>query len=276
MRRLARLWLRRVPWLPRPVRIALALACAAGSLAVVALDASRAPAQAPRPGPAPAAGTRIDPGLVPEGRALLVDGCSSCHGFDARGIPGVGPSLFDVPPGNADFYLRTGRMPLDYQRDEPERGRPAYGAREISALVSYVASLGPPGARIPRADPARGELGEGFDLFTEHCAGCHQVVGQGGLTIGARVPDLQSSEPTDIAEAVRMGPYLMPAFPKSQISQSQLDSIARYVLYTRDPQDAGGWGLGHIGPIPEGMVAWLLAGSALLLVARLIGERTTS
>jgi ubiquinol-cytochrome c reductase cytochrome c subunit len=28
-----------------------------------------------------------------------------------------------------------------------------------------------------------------------------------------------------------------------------------------------------VGPIPEGMVAWLLAGGALLVVARLIGER---
>jgi ubiquinol-cytochrome c reductase cytochrome c subunit len=47
------------------------------------------------------------------------------------------------------------------------------------------------------------------------------------------------------------------------------------VNYTRDPEDRGGWGIGHIGPIPEGMVAWLLAGGALLLAIRLIGERTT-
>ncbi|HEX8857205.1 MAG TPA: hypothetical protein VF752_16540, partial [Thermoleophilaceae bacterium] len=75
------------------------------------------------------------------------------------------------------------------------------------------------------------------------------------------------------AEAVRMGPYLMPKFPPSQINQQELDSIARYVVYTRNPDDRGGWSIGHIGPIPEGMVAWLLAGSALVLVIRLIGER---
>jgi ubiquinol-cytochrome c reductase cytochrome c subunit len=37
----------------------------------------------------------------------------------------------------------------------------------------------------------------------------------------------------------------------------------------------GGWGIGNIGPVPEGMVAWLLALATLLVVARLIGERGT-
>jgi hypothetical protein len=32
-------------------------------------------------------------------------------------------------------------------------------------------------------------------------------------------------------------------------------------------------GIGHIGPIPEGMIAWFLAIAGLLLVARLIQER---
>jgi ubiquinol-cytochrome c reductase cytochrome c subunit len=41
----------------------------------------------------------------------------------------------------------------------------------------------------------------------------------------------------------------------------------------KHPEDRGGWGIGRIGPIPEGMVAWLLAAAALLLIARLLGER---
>ena len=55
-----------------------------------------------------------------------------------------------------------------------------------------------------------------------------------------------------------MGPYLMPHFDAKQIDQHQLDSIARYVLWTRHPANAGGWGIYNIGPIPEGMVAWFL------------------
>jgi ubiquinol-cytochrome c reductase cytochrome c subunit len=274
MRRLARAWLRRTPLLPRRARMALALACAAGAVAIVAAAPQGSQAQEPSQraqGVSPS-DTRVDPALAPAGRALFVDGCSSCHGLDARGIKGTAPALVGVGPGPVDFYLRTGRMPLADPRDQPLRGRPIYAPSEISAIVSYVASLGGP-RQIPRTNPAAGSLSQGFHLFTEHCAGCHQVVAQGGLTIEAQVPPLQVSKPTDIAEAVRMGPYLMPKFPQSQIDQQQLNSIARYVLYTRDPDDRGGWSIGHIGPIPEGMVAWLLAGSALLLVIRLTGER---
>jgi ubiquinol-cytochrome c reductase cytochrome c subunit len=72
---------------------------------------------------------------------------------------------------------------------------------------------------------------------------------------------------------VRVGPYLMPRFSEREIDRHALDSIAAYVLSTRRLPDKGGWGIGNIGPIPEGMVAWLLAGTALLIVARLIGER---
>ena len=71
-----------------------------------------------------------------------------------------------------------------------------------------------------------------------------------------------------------MGPYLMPHFDSRDVDQQELDSIARYVLWTRQPDNAGGWGIGNIGPIPEGMVAWFIALLAMVMVARLIGERT--
>jgi ubiquinol-cytochrome c reductase cytochrome c subunit len=77
-----------------------------------------------------------------------------------------------------------------------------------------------------------------------------------------------------IAEAVEIGPYLMPRFSTAQLDTGRLADVAAYIAYTRHPDDRGGWGIGHIGPIPEGMVAWLLAGLVLLGVARIIGERS--
>ncbi len=66
----------------------------------------------------------------------------------------------------------------------------------------------------------------------------------------------------------------MPAFGRAQLDQHELDSIARYVIRSSiGPTSRGGWGIGHIGPVPEGMVAWLLAAVALVLVAMAIGER---
>jgi len=220
---------------------------------------------------------------APSGRDLYAQKCASCHGPDAIGVPeprqgkgqlgetGFGPPLQGVGALAADFYLRTGYMPLRDPYDQPRRQTPAFGDEGIEALVAYVSSFGGPG--IPPPHPGRGSLSEGLKLFTENCAGCHQVVAEGGIVLGAIAPPLRSSSPREIAEAVRIGPYLMPRFSKQQLSDGQLDSIIRYVGLTKDPDDRGGWGLGHIGPIPEGLVAWLLAGSALVLVAVIIGSR---
>jgi ubiquinol-cytochrome c reductase cytochrome c subunit len=270
-----RWWLRRQPLLPRAVRILLAAAMAGACLvSVAAAQGTSGGSQRPAKLPSGPPQRPQNPALVREGRALFEDGCSSCHGLNANGVPGSGPSLRGVGAGPADFYLRTGRMPLQDPRDQPQRGRPHYTPHEIDALVAYVASLGGPAE--PNADPSKGSLSEGFSLFAEHCAGCHQILGQGGIATGAQIPDLGKASVQDIAEAVRMGPYIMPRFSERQIDQQQLNSIVRYVQYADNPHDPGGWGIGHIGPVPEGMVSWLLAGAALVLTIRLIGERMPS
>jgi len=214
-----------------------------------------------------------DPQQVARGRELFLEGCSSCHGLDARGVEGTAPSLRGAGAAAADFYLSTGRMPLDKPGDEPVRSQPRYPPHEIDAIVAYVGSLG--GPPIPDVSPRRGDIAEGFEAFTEHCAGCHQAVAKGGVVTGAFAPDLGEATPTQVGEAVRVGPYIMPLFGHRQIDDRTLDSIARYVELTKDPVDEGGWGIGNIGPVPEGMIAWLLALAALLLVARLIGVRGT-
>jgi len=239
----------------------LAVLCAALALSAparAAAPAARAPA----------------PDRTALGRLLFLEGCSSCHGADARGIEGRAPSLYGAGAGAADFYLTTGRMPLDDPGDPPLRTRPAYGRDDIAAIVAYVGSLG--GSPIPTPHPELGSLSEGLQAFTEHCAGCHQVVAKGGIVTGAAAPALDQATPVQIAEAVRTGPYLMPEFPPAVIGDHELDSIIRYIELTKHPDNRGGAGIGNIGPIPEGMVAWLVAGVALLIVARLIGERSPS
>jgi ubiquinol-cytochrome c reductase cytochrome c subunit len=235
-----------------------------------------APAKSPEP-PGPGAPTTrfpSSPALVVQGMSLYQNGCASCHGTLLQGQSGVAPALTGAGAGPVDFYLSTGRMPLQSPRDEPVRGKPLYSPAQIDALIAYITQVGG-GPPAPAADPAAGSLSDGLHEFTLHCAGCHQIVGRGGLTIGAYVPNVQQASPLQIAEAVRMGPYLMPHFDAREIDQHQLDSIARYVLWTRHPDNAGGWGIENIGPIPEGMVAWFIALLAMVIVARLIGERTT-
>jgi ubiquinol-cytochrome c reductase cytochrome c subunit len=261
------------------IRVATAIAAAA---TIASLGAAVARAQPPSGvvHPDPAGKTRLELGAE-----LYAANCAACHGEGGRGVPlphpdsaggitGQGPPLIGVGEQAPDFYLRSGRMPLSRPGEQPNRRRPFFDEREIRALVAYVASFGEKeGPAIPAPDPAEEHLTEGRSLFTDHCAGCHQIVAQGGYATGARVPPLQGIPAREIAEAVRLGPYLMPEFPKSQIDDEELDKIIAYVLSTEHPEDAGGLGIGHVGPIPEGMVAWLLAGAVLVGACMLLGER---
>jgi ubiquinol-cytochrome c reductase cytochrome c subunit len=216
------------------------------------------------------------------GSELYAGNCSSCHGIAGGGIArprpgagdiaGAGPPLKGVGAMAADLYLRTGFMPLRNISAEPGNERVLFSNKEIQALVKYVASLGP-GPAIPHPDPAKGSLATGLKLFTDHCAGCHQAVARGGFVTGALAPPLQTLSSQTIAEAVRVGPYLMPRFSANQISDSQLNSIIKYVQWTNSPDNHGGWGIGNIGPIPEGLVAWWIAVPLLLIVCALIGKR---
>jgi ubiquinol-cytochrome c reductase cytochrome c subunit len=262
----------------------LARLSAVGLLAVGALVglAGEAAAQPPSGIVHPTNEGRMSPQEL--GRQLFAGNCSSCHGSVGQGITtarpdtgvgnttGQGPDLRGVGAIAPDFYLRTGRMPLAAPGEKPERHPPFFDDREIRALTAYIASLkkGPP---IPHPQPQGQSLSLGLHLFTEHCAGCHQVVGEGGYVTDTNVPVLDHATARQIAEAVRIGPYLMPSFSRKDINDHELNAIVAYVRHSRDPTDAGGLGIGHIGPVPEGMVAWAVAGFVLVGICALLGSR---
>jgi ubiquinol-cytochrome c reductase cytochrome c subunit len=235
----------------------------------------------------PAGADPVPPGAFTtsdDGAALYGANCSMCHGSQGQGMPpppnhrgsgdisGSGPPLRGVGALAADFYLRTGYMPLRSPSIQPTRSHVLFSDRQIRALVGYVASLGG-GPPIPTPHPERGKLSDGRRLFTSNCAGCHQVVAEGGYVTAARVPPLADATPTQIAQAVRIGPYVMPHFSERHLSDEQLDSIIRYVEYAKHPDDRGGWSIGHIGPVPEGIVTWWIGGVVLVAFCILLGRR---
>jgi ubiquinol-cytochrome c reductase cytochrome c subunit len=212
--------------------------------------------------------------------------CISCHGAAGAGVPPgtstgnpaatgssrevTGPPLRGVGARAADFYLRSGLMPLVDAGAQPmprSRGERLLDDAQIAALIRYVASLGG-GPPVPTPRPERGNVSEGMQLFTQHCAGCHQIVAEGGYVTGAVAPPLNHVDAVQIAEAVRIGPYVMPSFSERVIPNRELNSLIAYVLASQHPEDAGGWSIGHLGPVPEGAVTWLLA--VVVLVATCI------
>lgn len=219
-----------------------------------------------------AAQTAPDGELVREGRRLYEVGCTSCHGLDGRGTR-QGPSLVGAGAASADFYLSTGRMPLDRVGGQARRKDPAYSREEIRALTAYVASLGD-GPAIPRIEHATGDVALGHQLYAVNCASCHNSAASGGaLGKATFAPGLRQSTPTQLAEAIRIGPGAMPVFGPDTLDDHQVASVIRYVEHLKDSDDRGGLPLGRVGPMPEGFVAWIVGLGLMLLAAFWIGTR---
>ena len=212
---------------------------------------------------------------VKQGRALFLEGCSSCHGLNAQGS-NQAPPLIGVGSAAVDFQVGTGRMPLSQPGAQAERKPPIYNQTQIDQLAAYIASLapGPAVPNVTQSDLDQASLSLGGDLFRANCASCHQAVAQGGaLTNGKHAPNLSKATPTQIVEAMRTGPESMPVFGNGQLSDSQAIAIAKYVKFVTDPKDPGGSALGHYGPIPEGLVAWVVGIGGLVAIILWIGSR---
>ena len=233
-------------------------------VAVVGVLALGAVTRSPLPADAAEAG-----GAVREqGATLFLQNCASCHG--PEGVGGAaGPPLIGTGSAGADFYLRTGRMPLSAPDQPPQRGEPHFSDEQIEALVDYVASLGP-GPEIPQVT-AGGDLHRGFELYTANCAACHGASGTGNAVGGgAAAANLHQANALDIAEAMIVGPGVMPKFDFDQADQ---DAIVAYVLFLQDPPSPGGLPLGGFGPVSEGFVAIVVGLSVFVAVARFVGRR---
>jgi ubiquinol-cytochrome c reductase cytochrome c subunit len=203
---------------------------------------------------------------------IFLRDCSVCHGPAGEGTD-RGPAIAGVGAAAADYWISTGRMPLPSPTADPTYRRPLrYTPSEVAGLVAYVAALKPGGLPIPEVDLNGADEARGGELFRLQCAACHAWSGTGGALLHREAPPLQGATPTQIAEAVRIGPGQMPAFGTAAIPDSDLAGLVAYVLTLDHPADRGGTPLNHVGPLAEGAVAMAALG-ALLVAARWIGAR---
>jgi ubiquinol-cytochrome c reductase cytochrome c subunit len=229
-----------------------------------------------------------NPADIRSGELLYQTSCQSCHGFQGEGGQTSAPPLVSAGAAAADFYLTTGRMPLNNPANQPIRHRPYFNPLQIRQLVAYINILplitgNPPGPTIPTvgpecptAVPAPGcsTLSQGEQAFAINCAQCHHAAGAGGiLSKGNVVPSLRNANLTQVAEAIRVGPRPMPVFGPAQMSDQEMSAIAHYVQYLHHPSDPGGLGLGHFGPVAEGFVGVVIGFSLLWFATRMIGTR---
>lgn len=200
------------------------------------------------------------------GKKLFLSNCSSCHGKNAEGTANA-PSLIGVGEASVDFQVSTGRMPGAASGPQLEVKPVQFTEEQTSAMAAYIGSLAD-GPSIPDAAylQANGNPTVGGELFRINCAMCHNAGGAGGaLTEGKYAPNLMKSSAKTIYEAMVTGPQNMPVFNDANITPEEKNDIITYLTYLQNNRSVGGEELGNLGPVVEGLLAWL--GLLGLLVA---------
>jgi ubiquinol-cytochrome c reductase cytochrome c subunit len=221
--------------------------------------------------------------FISAGQLLFAQTCSSCHGNDANGVnpdgtATIGPNLQGVGAATVDFWVSTGRMPAtDVKAVEAERKASRLTPLQALELAAWVNSLDPSVPAVPYPHLATADQSAGQDLFSLNCAACHTIEGSGdALAFGTNAPSLQNRSVTaqQVVEAMRTGPANMPRF-SGNLTDAQVADIVSYVTgRLQHPDNAGGVGLGGVGPVAEGFVALLIGVGGLVLICFWIGERT--
>ena len=209
---------------------------------------------------------------VKAGRELYLQGCSTCHGLGLQGGSG-GPSLIGVGESAVVFQVESGRMPLYAGTIQAPAKKPKYTIAEIDQLAAFIGSKGG-GPKLPQSALDDGELQLGGNLFRTNCASCHNFAGSGGaLTYGRYAPELTGSSARVIYSAMQTGPENMPRFSDNQLTPEEKKAIVRYVKFVTKSPQPGGNDLGRYGPVPEGLVAWLVGLTAMVGMTLWIGAR---
>ena len=80
--------------------------------------------------------------------------------------------------------------------------------------------------------------------------------------------------PKHIYEALITGPQQMPVFSDDVVQPEQKRDIIAYLQSLEDNPDYGGSSMGALGPVSEGMFAWLAGIGSLVAFAIWIASHT--
>jgi mono/diheme cytochrome c family protein len=185
------------------------------------------------------------------GRDLFTNGCSSCHALaEARSVSDIGPSLDsafaqaradgmdqDTIEGVVEDQIAHPRAVDEGDADYNALYMPAdiFTGSDAKDVAAYVASV----AGVEGIEPP--PLGDGENIFTENCAGCHEL--SAASSAGGVGPNLDESlsgqdaewletsirnPGEEIAEGFEDG--VMPVYDCNTIPQENLKDLIGYLL----------------------------------------------
>ena len=263
---------------------------ATGALVIAAgLLGAGAIATAVVPEPQVATAQQDQAALVAEGKSIYDISCITCHGQNLQGVEDRGPSLVGAGEGSTYFQVHSGRMPMASNEAQAKRKDARFSEHQVLALAAYVDAHGggPELVSGPDGDIAqaslRGASGEsrseeiarGSDLFRLNCASCHNFTGRGGaLSAGKYAPILDPANEQEIYQAMLTGPQNMPKFSDRQLSPEEKKDIIAYIKNADSKVSPGGYTLGGLGPVTEGVAMWLVGIVALIGATLWIGTRS--
>ncbi len=202
-----------------------------------------------------------------DGKKLFQANCATCHGLDLQGTAN-GPSLYGGGELAVHFQVSTGRMPLQMQGPQAPQKPVQFTDDQIAAMGAYVQSVAP-GPSFPSEEilDGEGDVAAGAEMFRVNCAMCHNVAGAGGaLTEGKYAPGLEHTTPLNMYAAMVTGPQNMPVFSDLNLTSEDKRDIISYLVWLQNNQSPGGFGLGNLGPVSEGLFIWIFGIGTLIAV----------
>ncbi|MGI8574492.1 MAG: c-type cytochrome [Egibacteraceae bacterium] len=207
------------------------------------------------------------------GAELYAVNCAQCHGSEGQG--GVTQQGQDVPAlvgrdevtlAYIDLVLQTGRMPPNPSAPFDNQYRNViFDESERAALVAFAdQALGIEG----RVEPVgEGVAGRGQDVYAANCAACHGATGDGGVAGGGSwTPNVSQYGSETLAQAIRIGPFEMPAFGPDQITDQEVADVAAFLEEVQS-EEGTPLGLVELNPV---FVSGFVAALAVLLLLSLL------
>ena len=196
-----------------------------------------------------------------------------------------GPPLAGVGAAAVDFQVGTGRMPAAQPGPQILQKPVRLHAHARSPSSRRTSPRSAPVPAIPNAADysldglttrsARRRSPRGGQIFLTNCTACHNFAGAGGaMPRGGYAPKIRGVEPKYIFEAMLTGPQAMDTFSNGNLSPEEKRDIIAYLQSLQDNPGYGGFGLGGIGPVSEGLFAWLVGIGSLVGVAVWIAAHT--